>query len=541
MKQSFLLLLVLSVLFFSCNQKQKLEHEISIIPQPVNIKKISGSFHTDSLNVVYMGVDHAGLFSVAMHCKSMFEPVLGHEIEIVKGTGKSGQMVLDINPDLGSEAYSLTINNNLISIIGGDAAGVFWGLQTLRQLLPPDFEKGIEMEAFEIPCVAIEDEPRFAYRGMHLDVCRHFFSVEDVKSYIDLLVMHKFNTFHWHLTEDQGWRIEIKKYPLLTEIGAYRDETVIGRNSGEYDGTPYGGFYTQEEIKDIVAYAEDRFITVIPEIEMPGHSLAALAAYPELGCTGGPYEVATKWGVFDDVYCAGNEASFKFLEDVIDEVCVLFPNSPYIHIGGDECPKNKWLECDKCQKRIKDEGLADAHELQSYFIQRMADYIESKGKRIIGWDEILEGGLASDATVMSWRGEDGGIAAAKMGHDVIMSPNEICYFDHYQSEETENEPLAIGGFTDCKEIYEWSPIPEDLNEEEAKHILGAQANVWTEYIIDLAHIEYMVLPRMAALSEVLWSQNENFDYDNFVNRLQYLMERYKSAGYNFATHLKEKE
>ncbi len=529
-----LFLLLLPLFFFSCNHKADKEQEISIIPQPVNLKKISGSFNTDSLNVIFMGVDQAALFNVAMHCKTMFEPVLGHKIEIVKGTGKSGQMVLDIDPDLGSEAYLLTVNNNLISIIGGDAAGVFWGIQTLKQLLPPDFEKGIRMDAFDIPCIAIEDEPRFVYRGMHLDVCRHFFAVEDVKSYIDLLVLHKFNIFHWHLTDDQGWRIEIKKYPLLTEIGAYRDETVIGRNSGEYDSKPYGGYYTQEEIKDIVAYAEDRFITIIPEIEMPGHSLAALAAYPELGCTGGPYSVATKWGVFDDVFCPGNEETFEFLENVIDEICLLFPNSPYIHIGGDESPKTRWLQCEKCKNRIENEGLADTHELQSYFIKRMADYIESKGKSIIGWDEILEGGLANNATVMSWRGEEGGIAAAKMGHDVIMCPNEVCYFDHYQSKDTENEPLAFGGFTDCEKIYSWSPIPSDLNENQASRILGGQANLWTEYILDLDHIEYMVLPRMAALSEVLWSQPDKLNYDIFVKKLQNLTKYYDARGYNYA-------
>ena len=534
MKNYLIVCLLLVLVLVSCNQKQIKEPQIQIIPQPVNVKKISGTFNAVNLQHVYLAVDQAGLFKVALHCKAMFEPAIGHSLDISRGFLGNGHIVLDIDPELGKEAYKLTVNNNEINITGGDAAGAYWGLQTLRQLLPPEFEENNLMKALEIPCVAIEDAPRFAYRGMHLDVCRHFFTVDEVKEYIDLLAMHKFNTFHWHLTEDQGWRIEIKAYPELTKIGAWRKETVIGHNSGEYDNTPYGGFYTQKEIKEIVRYAEYHFISVIPEIEMPGHSLAALAAYPELGCTGAPYQVATKWGVFNDVYCAGSEQTFVFLKAVIDEVCELFPNSEYIHIGGDECPKTQWQNCPSCQKRIIDEGLSDESELQSWFIAQMASYINSKGKRIIGWDEILEGGLVPDATVMSWRGEDGGIEAARMKHDVIMTPNNVCYFDHYQSENIKNEPLAIGGFTNCAEIYAWNPVPESLSEEDTTYILGAQANVWTEYIIDANHVQYMILPRMAALSEVVWSPNTERNFEDFQNRLQNLMLRYDAAGYNYA-------
>ncbi len=458
-------------------------------------------------------------------------------VEVVtERQSKGTNIVFELIESESKEGYHLNINEDGIEISSFSYQGLFWGFQTLRQILPVELEGGAKPENIGLPYISIYDEPQFEYRGMHLDVCRHFFSVDDVKSYIDLLAMHKFNVFHWHLTEDQGWRIEIKAFPELTTISSQRNETVIEKEWGNYDGIPYGGFYTQDEVKEIVKYAEDRFIMVIPEIEMPGHSLAALAAYPELGCTGGPYEVGTTWGVFDDVYCAGNEKTFEFMETVIDEVCVLFPNSPYIHVGGDECPKTEWGKCPKCQKRISEEGLADEHELQSYFIQRMEKYINSKGKRIIGWDEILEGGLAPDATVMSWRGEEGGIIAVKQNHDVIMTPNPICYFDHYQSEDVENEPFAIGGFTNCEEVYTWNPIPDTLTNEEAKYIVGVQANVWTEYILDLSHIEYMVLPRMVALSEIAWSKVPQDDYSEFKRRLQKMFVRYETAGYNFAEH-----
>jgi len=370
---------------------------------------------------------------------------------------------------------------------------------------------------------------------MHLDVCRHFFTVEEVKTYLDIMALHKLNRFHWHLTEDQGWRIEIKQFPRLTEIGSQRKETVIGKNTGEYDGTPHGGYYTQEGIREVVDYARDRHITVVPEIEMPGHSLAALAAYPELGCTGGPYEVATTWGVFEDVYCAGNQKTMAFLKQVLDEVITLFP-SKYIHIGGDECPKTRWENCSRCQKRMRLEGLADEHELQSWFIQEIEHYLNEKGRQIIGWDEIMEGGLAENAAVMSWRGESGGIKAAKSKHYVVMSPNGTCYFDHYQHPDTENEPFAIGGLTTLEDVYNYEPIPAGLTEEEREYIMGAQANLWTEYIPDEDHLQYMMLPRAAALSEVVWSEKEDKDYAEFLTRLDMLSNIYKASDWNYATH-----
>lgn len=535
MCKNILVIAGILILVLSCknNQNNLVSHEI--IPSPSKIISTDGSLLVGKNLYVIMDDNSIDANRVKSYIRGFFSQTF--QTENLPKQSKDGFLIyLNIEQGFSSEAYNLKVDKEGVHISASDYAGLFWGFQSLRQLFPPEIESGKRPDNLELPFIEISDEPRFKYRGMHLDVCRHFFTVDEVKTYIDMLVMHKFNVFHWHLTEDQGWRIEIKEYPKLVEIGSQRSETVIKKNWGEYDGIPYGGYYTQDEIREIVKYAEDRFIMVIPEIEMPGHALAALASYPELGCTGGPYEVAKTWGVFDDVFCAGNEKTFEFLENVIDEVCELFPNSPYIHIGGDECPKTRWETCPKCQLRIKEEGLADEHELQSYFIQRMEKYINSKGKKIIGWDEILEGGLAPNATVMSWRGEEGGIAAAKQHHDAIMTPGGYCYFDHYQSEDVENEPFAIGGFTNCEKIYGWNPIPDTLTADEAKHIIGVQANVWTEYILDLPHIQYMVLPRMAALSEVAWSNSTRDDYSEFKKRLQTMFMRYDAAGYNYAEH-----
>jgi hexosaminidase len=341
------------------------------------------------------------------------------------------------------------------------------------------------------------------------------------------------NVFHWHLTEDQGWRIEIKRYPNLTEIGAWRNGSMVGKYSdNNIDTIRYGGFYTQEDIKEVVAYATARHITVVPEIEMPGHALAALSAYPEYSCTGGPFEVAKKWGVFDDVYCAGNDNTFTFIQNILDEVLELFP-SEYIHIGGDECPKTRWKECAKCQKRIADENLKDEHELQSYFIQRIEKYLNSKGRKIIGWDEILEGGLAPNAAVMSWRGTEGGIAAAKQQHYVVMSPGKPCYFDHYQNPKKEEEPHAIGGLNTLEDVYNYQPVPNNLSDIEQTYIMGAQANVWTEYMTSFSHLEYMALPRMAAISEVLWSNSKNKNYEDFIQRLTHNVKLLDKLGANY--------
>ncbi|MFC1734400.1 beta-N-acetylhexosaminidase, partial [candidate division KSB1 bacterium] len=459
-----------------------------------------------------------------------FKEIFGEELPInkVKEFGINEGIFLVINDTYdtlaGKEGYYLTVESNRIVVRANEPKGLFYGLQTIIQLLPIDADNSEDDKAVEIniPCVNIFDKPRFSYRGMHLDVCRHFFPVSFIKKYIDLLAMHKMNVFHWHLTEDQGWRIEIEKYPQLTKLGSWR----LDSNSKKY-----GGFYSKREIKEIIKYAEARYITIIPEIEMPGHSLAALAAYPELSCTGGPFQVANTWGVFEDVYCAGNEKTFEFLENIIDEIAELFP-SEFIHIGGDECPKIRWQQCDKCQKRIKVEKLKDEKELQSYFIKRIAAFIKTKNKKIIGWDEILEGGIAPEATVMSWRGMKGGIAAAKKGHDVIMSPTSYCYFDYYQAEPS-TQPKAIGGFTTLKKVYSFEPVPKGLSTKEAQHIIGAQGNVWTEYIPDGSHVEYMSLPRMCALSEVLWTSKNNRNFKDFSKRMKMIFKRFDSINLNY--------
>lgn len=437
------------------------------------------------------------------------------------------------------EGYILTTTSKSIHISGQTANGVFYGIQTLRKAIPVTAQKA----EFSLPAGEIKDEPRFSYRGMHLDVCRHFYPVEFVKRYIDLLALHNMNTFHWHLTEDQGWRIEIKKHPKLTEIGSIRSKTVIGKaGSGKYDNTPYGGFYTQEQAKEIVKYAQERFITVIPEIDLPGHMLAALAAYPELGCTGGPYEVCPDWGIFDDVLCIGNDKTLPFLEDVLAEIIEIFP-SKYIHIGGDEAPRTRWKECTKCQARIKNEGLKADKEhtaedrLQTFCMTHIEMFLNGKGRQIIGWEEILKGDVAPNATVMSWRGIQSGIKAAQMGHDVVMVPKDHCYFDYYQAKDTKQEPLAIGGFVPVENVYNLNPVPDELTAEQQKHILGAQANLWSEYIPTTQQVEYMVLPRMAALSEALWTQPQSKDYESFLQRLPWLVKLYQRDGFNYAKHV----
>jgi len=432
---------------------------------------------------------------------------------------------------LGDEGYQLEVKPAKITISANKEAGLFYGVQTLLQLLPAEiYKSSVQADfAWEIPAVLIKDKPVFQWRGAHLDVCRHYFPVEFVKKYIDILAMHKLNVFHWHLTEDQGWRIEIKKYPKLSTISSKRKET-SGRKGAHPDGIPHGGIYTQDEVREIVEYAHKRFITVVPEIEMPGHALAALAAYPKLSCTGGPFEVGTRWGVYEDVYCAGNEKTFKFLEDVLTEVIPLFPGE-FFHVGGDECPKARWEECSKCQKRIKAKNLKDEHELQSYFIQRMEKFLNAKGKRLIGWDEILEGGLAPNAAVMSWRGMKGGIEAANAGHDVVMSPTGFCYFDYYQARF--NEPEAIGGYLPLEKVYSFKLIPPDISPDKKKHIIGGQANLWTEYIPTTDKAEYMLLPRVSALAEVVWTEDQLRNFDNFKNRLSGHFDRLTFMGVNF--------
>lgn len=531
---SLLLTILCTIALNACDSSQQ-AMDIRIVPKPVSTVVHDGQFTLTPKTVINVAGDAESLTPACTFFNNLISASFGAPLKVEQQDAQQDAINVSVDPTMKSEAYNLNVNKKGISIQGGSPQAVFYAFQTLRQMLPVSIEKGEPMTSVAVRNVEIQDEPRFRHRGIMLDCCRHFFTVDEVKTFIDMLALHKIDRFHWHLTDDQGWRIEIKKYPNLTQIGGQRTETVIGRNSGKYDGQPYGGFYTQEDIKEVVKYAADRYITIIPEVELPGHAGAALAAYPEIGCTGGPYEVVKEWGVFDDVYCAGNEKTFELLQDVLDEMIPLFP-SEYFHIGGDECPKKAWKNCPKCQARIKTEKLKDEFELQSYFVHRMEKHLNGKGKKIIGWDEILEGGLSKTATVMAWRGTKYGIEAAKMGNDVIMVPNTYAYLDYYQSREREKEPLAIGGFVDVAKVYSLNPT-EGLTQEEAPRIIGVQGNMWTEYIPTFSHLQYMYLPRMAAIAEVGWTPNEQKDYQDFVNRAAALTERYEALGYNYAKHI----
>ena len=504
--------------------------ETSIMPRPVEITQQKGSFKITGKTLILVnnsetaGKD-AGIFDQYL---SQYYSV---SLEVSQNMQTKGRAIklYDVNDiTMPDDAYRMLVTPDSIRI-EGKGAGVFYALQSLRQLLPAT--KGGDLE---VPCLQIYDYPHYQWRGMHLDVCRHFFTPLEVKKYIDLIAFYKMNVFHWHLTDDQGWRITIDKYPKLTSVGGYRSGTLIGRyteTNQKFDTIRYGGYYTKEDIRDIVRYASDRHILVVPEIEMPGHSMAAIAAYPEFSCTGGKFEVAKLWGVFDDVYCT-KDATINFLKDVLTEVMELFPGK-YIHIGGDECPKTRWKTCPNCQAVMKREGLKDENELQSYFVRTIEKFVNSKGKTIIGWDEILEGGLAPNAVVMSWRGKDGGIAAAKQNHNAIMCPGEYCYFDHYQGDRA-TEPLAIGGYTTTEKVYSYEPTPEGLTPEQNKYILGAQGNIWTEYIGDYKKVEYMALPRMIALSEVLWLPAGKKNYADFTARLKVHCALLDMMGINYA-------
>ncbi|WP_460219207.1 beta-N-acetylhexosaminidase [Psychroserpens sp. MEBiC05023] len=535
---SFKKIVVLSVFIsflLSCNTEEYSAKVPQIIPVPSTQFINEGYFVLDNS----IGISYDDRFNISGNfLKTFIEQ--GSNIQL-NDDDNSIQFIFDDTIE-NDEGYTLTIESYQIKIKAKTDRGAFYGVQTLRQLLPEDFENHTMNEnSVDIQCITITDAPQFQYRGMHLDVGRHLFSVDFIKKYIDALAMLKMNTFHWHLTEDQGWRIEIKSYPKLQEIAAFRNETLIGHYSDQphqFDGKRYGGFYTQEEVKDIVAYAKMRHVTVIPEIELPGHAQAAISAYPNLGCTGAQVEVATKWGVFEHIYCSKDE-TFDFLEDVLDEVIALFPG-PYIHIGGDEAPKTQWKACNKCQNRIKSENLKNEHELQNYFITRIETYLNSKGKQIIGWDEILEGGLAPNATVMSWRGTKGAIEAAKQKHHVIMTPTSHCYFDYYQSTNPD-EPIAIGGFLPLEKVYHFNPIPAELNEADAKYVLGAQGNIWTEYMPTHNQVEYMAFPRILAMSEVLWSNSKTKDFTAFAQRVEHFNKRLDALNINYANHLYEIE
>ncbi len=523
---------MICLLSTSDNSIAKNGSELNIIPAPAYVNYKNGRFTiNDKVKIIVLSNDSESN-NIARYFIDQVKILNNIELSTVTSMKPANtSIVLAIDDKTGKkEAYSLVISKKGIIITGAGPAGLFYGVQTLLQLMYPSFQtsKGIK-----ISCMEVKDEPVFCWRGMHLDVSRHFFPVTFIKKMIDMLAMQKMNMFHWHLTDDQGWRIEIKKYPKLTDIGAFRDETMVGHYTEEgqkFDGIRYGGFYTQEEIREVVNYAQSRYVTIVPEIEMPGHAIAALSAYPEFSCTGGPFKVYTKWGISDDVYCPGKEETFQFLEDILSEVISLFPG-PYLHIGGDECPKTRWKTCKSCQKRIKEEGLKDETELQGYFVKRIESFVASKGKKLIGWDEILEGGIPERAIVMSWRGTRGGTEAARSGHDVIMTPDDCCYFDQYQSLQT--EPLAIGGLLPLEKVYAFNPVPITLPAYYRQHILGAQANVWTEYIPTEQQAEYMIFPRLCAMAEILWSPPGKQNYSSFLQRLPAHLKRLQKYDVNF--------
>lgn len=534
------LCILFSTCFYACSEKRTLNSDYEIIPKPldVNCKGDASFLLKDGVAVIYPE-NNRKMQDNAEFLVDYVERQTGVKLTSYAGMPVDGAicLTLDLSDD-NAEAYKLIVNDKRVCISGASEAGVFYGIQTLRKSLPVAQDINVNLSAVEI-----YDKPRFAYRGAMLDVARHFYTVDEVKTFIDMLALHNINRFHWHLTDDQGWRIEIKKYPKLMSVASERKETVVGRwYSGIYDGKPYGGYYTQDELRDVIDYAAKRHITIIPEVDLPGHMQAALTAYPELGCTGGPYEVRTIWGVSQDVLCVGNDFTLQFVKDVLSEVADIFP-SEYIHIGGDECPKVRWEKCPKCQERIKSLGLkSDAkhtkeQRLQSYMIQEAAKYLKEKGKRIIGWTEILEGGLVPDATLMSWIGESGGIEAAHQHHDVIMTPNTYLYFDYYQSKKVEDEPLAIGGYLPIEKTYNYEPMPKELTKEEQQYIKGVQANLWTEYIPVFSQVQYMVLPRLGAAAEVQWTDPSKKDYKDFLRRVPHLVAVYDCYGWNCATHV----
>ncbi|NDK55160.1 beta-N-acetylhexosaminidase [Pontibacter fetidus] len=538
LRPAILLLSILSILILPTAAQYRSFSTVSLVPRPQHVKEQQGHFILNANTRIYLNPDQQYLEFTAQQLAQEIKKITGQQPQVLfKNPRKRGSnfiyLTLTNTPDtLGPEGYSLKVEPTKIILAANQPAGIAMGLQTINQLLPLTQT----LAPVTIPALEITDKPRYSWRGLHLDVVRHFFPVADVKKYIDYLAMHKLNTFHWHLTDDQGWRIEIKKYPKLTEVGGWRDGTIIGHaleRPQQFDGKRYGGFYTQDEIREVVQYAKDRHITIVPEIEMPGHALAALAAYPELSCTGGPFKTEQAWGIFEDVFCAGNEQTYSFLQDVLSEVSALFPGQ-VIHIGGDEVPKTRWQACPKCQAKIAAENLKNEHELQSYFIERIGKFLKTKGKRIIGWDEILDGGIPGNALIMSWRGTAGGIKAAEQQHGVVMTPTSHLYLDYYQGEQ-QLEPLAFGGYTPLSKVYSFNPTPDKLTASERRFILGAQANLWTEYIPTFKHVEYMLFPRIAAASEVFWTNPENKNFTDFAERMQQQYQRYEALGINYST------
>lgn len=513
--------------------------EPALIPQPTTMKVNAGQYMiTESTRIGYAGKD-SQVVVMAEQLAAYIKAKSGLQLPVAAAIQPLYNMIFigtgQVPDSLGKEGYTLSADKAGLTLKAKSPAGLYYGTQTLYQLIRLETQKKIPM--MSIPLVQITDKPRFEWRGSMLDCGRFFYSVDFIKQYLDYMAMHKLNTFHWHLTEDHGWRIESKKYPKLNEISSWRAGTQFDLSSDrQINHTPHGGYYTQDQIREVVQYAADRFITVVPEVEMPGHTLAVLAAYPELSCTGGPFNMPVQWGIQDDIFCAGNDETFSFLEEILSEVVELFP-SKIIHIGGDEAPKTRWKECTKCQARIQAEGLKDEHELQSYFIKRIEKFLLTKERNIIGWDEILEGGLAPNATVMSWRGITGGIEAAKQKHDVVMTPTDFMYFDYYQG-EPHLEPVAIGGMLTLEKVYSYDPMPAELTKEERKHIKGVQANIWAEFIHSPDKVEYMAFPRLAALSEVAWTPPARKDWEHFTKRMETQYKRYDEAGINYSISAK---
>ncbi len=530
--------LVAAAVLASCSVADK-EASYNVVPKPLEIALAeNGAFRLDANTKIAFPAGDENMERNARFLSDYVAQACGYNLSTTSDKAENA-ITLALNDEIeNEEGYVIIVSADGVLVEGKTPQAVFYGVQTLRKSLPANSKDA----AILLPAATIKDQPRFAYRGMHLDVCRHFFPVEFVKKYIDIMALHNINTFHWHLTEDQGWRIAIDKYPKLMEIGAWRDSTVVGYlGSGEYDNVRHGGYYTKEEMRDVVAYAQERYINIIPEVDLPGHMLAALAAYPEFGCTGGPYTVSPDWGIFEDVLCVGNEKTMQFLEDVCAEVIDIFP-SKYIHIGGDEVPTTRWKGCPICQAKIKELGLkADGkhsveYQLQNYCTNRIERFLNAHGRQIIGWDEILNGDLAPEAIVMSGNSYAGGVRAAQMNHKVVMAPNTTYYFDYYQTPDNEDEPLSIGGCITVEQVYNSDPTSE-LNEEQAANVWGIQANMWTEYVPTTEHVEYMVLPRMAALAEVQWCEKDKKDYDDFTARLVNLMNIYEREGYNYAKHV----
>lgn len=515
-----------------CGRHLERVGSVDIVPEPSDIRVGEGVFSLTRRTEIRLSDGDSSLARAAGFFGELAGKSLGRPLAVVRGGGQESGTVCVALGDLPAEAYVLSVRSDRIDLTGGSPAGVFYGFQTLRQMLPESALRGEKARAIDLPVVEIRDEPRIGYRALLLDAGRHFFGPEEVKSVIDLMAMHKLNRLQWHLTEDQGWRIEIRKYPELTRRGAWRDRSDLrpaedGRP--EKDPQPYGGYYTQQQVREIVRYAADRFIEIVPEIEMPGHAMAALASYPWLGCLGEGYEVPSLWGVKEDVYCAGKDSTFVFLEDVLTEVTDLFPYG-LVHIGGDECPKARWKECPRCQRRMRDEGLGSEEELQSYFVRRIERFLASRNRRMVGWDEIRQGGLSETAIVLSRKREQGLRSALENGNDVIMTPYLNCYFDYYQGSR-ETEPLAFGGFLPLRTAYDLDPF-EGLNAEQSRRILGVQCNLWTEFVATLDHAEYMLLPRLAAFAERAWTGGEG-NYPDFLRRLESFSRLYDAQGYEY--------